>query len=110
MATTFRSSSPDPITQSMPFLSAPGRLNAYSGDAMRTASLSARACLHRRTPSGTPVDSRSASKCGRSRRPSKITTRTPGGADASAAFRRARFFEFACRLPQTARILMSQPW
>jgi MFS family permease len=49
-----------------------------------------------------------AVQCGRSRRPSKSTSSTPIGTTAAATFSKDRFSDFACRLPQTARILMSQ--
>jgi hypothetical protein len=55
--------------------------------------------LHRSTLSGTPVATISGLKCGSSRRPSKSTSSTPGGTDAHAALKRARFPDFACRLP-----------
>ncbi len=56
IATIFFSSSPDPITQSIAFFSAPGRLKPYSGAAMSTASLLAcrrgdfRNCEHLQVP------------------------------------------------------------
>jgi hypothetical protein len=70
IVTTLRSSSPEPITQSIAFLSAPGKLWPYSGDAIRTASLSASAWRQSRTEGGSPLASVSGSKCGSCRRPS----------------------------------------
>src|SRR5262245_19787446 len=106
IATTFPSSSPEPITQSMAFFTTPGRLKPYSGEAMRTASLPASACLQRSTLSGTDSASMSGLKCGKSRSPSNRTSSTPVGIEVDAADRSARFFDFAWRLPQIARILM----
>jgi hypothetical protein len=67
MATTLRSSSPERITQSIAFFKTPGRLKRYAGEAMKTGSLAASTCLHRRTLSGTALASVSGLKCGRSR-------------------------------------------
>ena len=60
----------------------------------------------RATLSGTPLASRSGLKCGRSPKPAKNTTSTPGGINAAAVFKSARFPDPAFRLPQTARIRM----
>ena len=77
------------------------------GHAIRTASLAVRASLHCVTLSGTPLASISGLKCGKSRRPSKRTRSTPGGIDAAAVFKSARFPDLACRLPQIPRTFMS---
>jgi len=79
---------------------------AYSGEAVRTASLAASTCLHRRTFSGTALASVSGLKCGRSRMPSSNRRSTPGGARRAAAVRSDRFFDCACRLPELATILI----
>jgi hypothetical protein len=66
MATGFSSSSPEPITRSIPSFRTPGIPKPHSGLAMNTASLSADARLHRSTLSGAPLASTSGLKSGRS--------------------------------------------
>ena len=106
--TTFPSSSPEPMAQSIAFLRTPGRLNPYSGEATSTASLPARARRHASTGSGNPAASRSGSNGGISRSPSNSSKSTPSLAAARAATSRStRFPDADCKLPQTPRIFTS---
>jgi hypothetical protein len=103
-ATRFSYSSPEPTSQSRAFFSEPGRLWAYSGLAMSTPSAAATWARNAATTAGVPCRSRSGLKAGTSPTETASTTSTPAGATRRAVRSSARFDEWACKLPDTARI------
>ncbi|MBA9046750.1 hypothetical protein BJ996_003481 [Streptomyces phaeogriseichromatogenes] len=99
-----------PTVQSSRFLNAPGRVPAYSGAQISTASAASMAARIRATAAGSGSRSSSGLKCGSPPSPSYIRVRTPACAATARAVRsNASLAEWARRLPDSSRIITEPP-